>query len=490
MEDNRIYFRIGTNFASEALYFGFDFRTYGVGSPLRANNVYYRIRRPDGSIAVNSTPWNPATASNGSINSYTQAVTGPNIGTTVGGYNPLSFQPTVAGEHWIEFFRSNDGGTTADVSAGTGSRAVAPYFDMTVANNTGTFTKFNGRVHCDKWGLLATNSTFGNRSDFNSKPDLFVYTEDQVILRLSFQDGFQPVAYDLAVNSYGVSNVGSFANTRRSVNAVAAPPLPDGFKIFLNKPDAVYYPIASVPSLPSFLTPAITGCGPFNIRFNISEPGDVQLLLNLNGIAGFQPNTADRILEATDLAAGNNSVTWNGLDGQGNTVTDGGSIQMILSYLKGRFNIPLYDAEINKGGFNVAIIEPVQIANTRMYWDDTLLTNVGTVCVTNAANDQNNITSPGINNAIIGTNSPAHAWNGDGNPTQTIPAPSIGTSETDGLTCNDFGNVRLINTWGYGIKSDAITTAIFKGCSDLRVVKTFAPNPNYVGGQITFTITA
>ena len=490
LEDNRIYFRIGTNFASEALYFGFDFRTYGVGSPLRANNVFYRIRRPDGSIAVNSTPWNPATASNGSINSYTQAVTGPNIGTTVGGYNPLSFQPTVAGEHWIEFFRSNDGGTTADVSAGTGSRAVAPYFDMTVANNTGAFTKFNGRVHCDKWGLLATNSTFGNRSDFNSKPDLFVYTEDQVILRLSFQDGFQPVAYDLAVNSYGVSNVGSFANTRRSVNAVAAPPLPDGFKIFLNKPDAVYYPIASVPSLPSFLTPAITGCGPFNIRFNISEPGDVQLLLNLNGIAGFQPNTADRILEATDLAAGNNSVTWNGLDGQGNTVTDGGSIQMILSYLKGRFNIPLYDAEINKGGFNVAIIEPVQIANTRMYWDDTLLTNVGTVCVTNAANDQNNITSPGVNNAIIGTNSPAHAWNGDGNPTQTIPAPSIGTSETDGLTCNDFGNVRLINTWGYGIKSDAITTAIFKGCSDLRVVKTFAPNPNYVGGQITFTITA
>ncbi len=489
LEDNRIYFRVGTNFTTESLYFGFDFRTYGIGSPLRADNVYYRIRRPNGSIAVNTTLWNPSTASNGSINSYTQAVAGPNIGGVTTGYAPLVFNPDTFGEHWIEFFRSTDGGATAFV-LGTGSRAVAPLFDLTIANNSGAFTKFPGRVHCDKWGLLATTPTYGNRFDANSKPDLFVYTEDLVVLRLTFQDGFEPVAYDLAVNRYGVTNVGPFAATRRSVNAVAAPPLPDGFKLFFNKPDPVYYPIASVPALPTFLNPSITGCGPYNIRINISDPGDVRLFFNLNGVPGFQPNTTDRILEVNDLPAGNNSITWNGLDGLGGVVPDGGSVEMILSYLKGRFNVPLYDAEINKGGINVAIVEPIQVPNTIMYWDDTLLVGVGTVCITNTTDSQNNITSPGFNNSIIGTTSPAHNWNGDGNPTQLPIAPSVGSSETDGLVCNDFGNVRLINTWGYGIKSAAVTATVFKGCSDLRVVKTFAPNPNYVGGQITFTITA
>jgi hypothetical protein len=50
-----------------------------------------------------------------------------------------------------------------------------------------------------------------------------------------------------------------------------------------------------------------------------------------------------------------------------------------------------------------------------------------------------------------------------------LPAPAVGANQTDGITCNDFGNVRPLNTWGWGLSS-TVTTTIFKGCSDLKLL--------------------
>ena len=81
-------------------------------------------------------------------------------------------------------------------------------------------------------------------------------------------------------------------------------------------------------------------------------------------------------------------------------------------------------------------------------------------------------------------------WSGNGNFGQTIPAPNVGGNDTDAVQCNDFGNVRTINTWGWGITSSTTSIAVSSNCSDLQVTKTVNNSSPVVGTNVTFTITA
>ncbi|MFY7740542.1 MAG: gliding motility-associated C-terminal domain-containing protein [Flavobacterium sp.] len=484
-EDNRVKFTI-TNNATQNLYFGFDWRQYAAGSPPRLTDIYWRIRRSsDLAVVAGPTLWNSALGSVGSIDTHAQALAGPNIaGSVPAGYNPIVFDPTQDGEYFIEIYRSSDGGVTGRSTAA--DRAVGALFDLTVANNFAPYTKFNGRVNSDKWGFVAVSNTYGNLVTANAEPVLYGYTNDQTIVRLDFETGFQPIAFNVALNSYGVTNVGSWLTTRRSRNDVVAPGLTNGYRVFLNVPDATLYPVGAIPTNPTFLSPAVTGCGPYLINYNVSQPGDVRLLLDLNGVPGFQNVTADRVLEALDVLAGNNSISWDGLNGLGVAVPSGTNLNLALTFLKGRFNLPLYDAELNRNGIRIGITAPIPIANAQMYWDDSALTNVGTDCTLQT----NNQTGAGINNSILGTISPAHAWSGDGNLAQTIPAPVVAGNDTDGNQCTDFGNVRTINTWGWGYTSAATNLNIVLGCANLGVNKIVSNATPSVGSNVTFTITA
>ena len=274
-----------------------------------------------------------------------------------------------------------------------------------MARRNGTQQKFDGRVYCTKWGFGAADSNYAVAINATAEPVLIAYTNDQVLIKVDFTAGFQPIAFDVAVNSYGVSNTGNFAFDRRSRNDATAPSLIGGFKVFVNTPDVNVFPVGCIPGVPNFLTPAITGCNPYQIHFNISEPGDVKILVDLNGTPGYQANTSDRILEFFDLPAGNNSVTWDGNDGNGNPIGTNINFNLTLTFLKGRFNVPLYDAELNKNGLKVAIIAPIAIANAKMFWDDFLMLNVGLLC----NNNNNNTTGGGLLNPFVGTTSPAHA---------------------------------------------------------------------------------
>ena len=161
---------------------------------------------------------------------------------------------------------------------------------------------------------------------------------------------------------------------------------------------------------------------------------------------------------------------------------------LTLNYLAGRFNLPLYDCELNKNGFNVQSIAPTAISNSQMFWDDSLLTNIGTTCDASSAN--NNNTGAGLNNSLNGTLSPTRAWSGNGNLLNTVPAPAVGSNETDGLPCNDFGNARLLNTWGWGLTSSSANTIVYKGCSDLKVIKSVSTASPHIGANVNFTIVA
>jgi hypothetical protein len=153
-------------------------------------------------------------------------------------------------------------------------------------------------------------------------------------------------------------------------------------------------------------------------------------------------------------------MLWNGLNGLGAPVPSGTQFKLVLTYYKGRFNVPLYDAEINKNGLIFTTIAPIFNPNIRVFWDDSGLTNVGASCSASGDN-QNNVTGSGLENIYNGAISPCHAWSGNGNLGQTIPAPAVGNNESANLQCDDYGNVRTINTYGWAVFAQDSANVLF-----------------------------
>ena len=448
--DQRIKIQISDH-NSENIYYGFSWRLYQSNLTTvnpAITNMYMRIYDPTG--AQVGTPINLPSSGNGFISSYTQGNTGANIaGSAPGGYTPLSFNPTMNGEYHIELYQSDNGGGAQSASS---TWSLTPFWDVQVATSTGT--RYNGRVNCKKWAFVAVHPSFYS-ADFgaDAAPTVYAWSADSTIIKFDFTTDFKPIAFDVAVTSYGVEDLGNWIVDRKSKNKATSPLYPGGYQLFLGYPDTLVYAVAPMPQAPILAQPIITGCvSPFLIRYSIYAPGDVRIILNLNGVPGYQPGSADRVLEQLDATSGLNSISWDGLDALGAAVPTGQSFKIYVQYLKGRFNLPLYDAEVNKNGFNISTVAPINDPNIRVYWDDSDLPNVGSAC-TAAANNQNNITGAGINNTFLGAVSPCHAWSGNGNPTQAIPAPSVGTNESLGFQCDDFGNVRAINTFGWAVSS-------------------------------------
>ncbi len=444
--DNRIYFNI-KDYTKENLYYGFRWNLLGLsGTVTSYNDVYMKIYDPTGSLV--STIRLPVSGA-GFMTSYARAVNGPNIGTATTGYDPLEFIPLKNGDYWVEFYRSSNGGTSA-ISGG--QSMLAPLFDMTVAQTNNV--RFPGRVHCNKWAFSVYDpSTYYQSATLSSQAPFYAYSADSVVTKVAFRTGFLPLAFVIAVNNYGVVNTGNWIQDRRSVNSTSLPALLNGYNVFLNPPDTTLYPPCPAPVAPSLVSLIIAGChpGPYAIRFNAPQRGDYYILLDLNGVSGYQAGSADRFFEAINQLPGVSSIAWDGLDGLGVPVPQNTPFPITFSFRKGRINVPLYDVELNINGLEVSAISPVYQPNARLYWNDALLSNIGSTCGTSGDNN-NNVSGIGYNNEIVGQVSPGHAWNGNGNSGFAIPAPAISNNNTDTRQCNDFGNARLINTWAWGIE--------------------------------------
>jgi len=464
--DDRIFIHV-KDFTTETLYYGFNWETLSPATPINTySDVYMNLYDPTGAL-VPGYPINLASTagSAGFISTYIQGIQGPQIGgAPANGYIPVTYTPTMNGDYYVTFYRSSDGGATH--MAG-GESMLSKYFDITVAQGN---TRLLGRVHCNEWAFSVYNPAKNDIQDplGSTNAAFFGYTPDSVTLKVSFPaSGFEPLSYIVAFNSFGCQNTGNWPNDRRSIvlTNLVPPYLTGGYLVFLNPPDVTIYPTSSIPVAPQLLDPVISGCppGPFNIRFEAPQAGDYWLLFDLNGVAGYQPNSSDFWVELDNQQPGIITYSWNGKDGLGNQVPANTTFPITFSFRKGRINIPIYDDELNINGFSVTGISPAGAIspNPTLYWNDTLITNNGTTCVTGQNN--NNIAGTGYDNSIVGvtpTATTGRAWNGNGNPTNAIPAPGVYyggvRNDSDQLQCNDWGNARLINTWAWGIVLNSI----------------------------------
>lgn len=466
--DQRVYIHI-KDFTSETLYYGFNWETLSPSTPISTySDVYINLFDPTGAPVPGYPRLLPSdTTKPGFIGSYVNAIQGPIIGgipTT--GYKPLTYNPTMNGDYYVTFFRSTDGGVTHITN---GESMLAKYFDFTVAVGS---TKQNGRVHCNEWAFSVYNPASKDIQDplSSTNAEFYAYTPDSVSLKVSFPTtgGFQPLSFIVSFNSFGVANNGNWINDRKSIvlATLTGNYLHGGFPVFLTNPDQTVYPPCVIPNPPILLAPVIYGCppGPYNVRFQAPQAGDYYMLFDLNGVPGYQANSADRFIELVNQVPGVITYIWDGLDGLGNVVPANITFPISFSYRKGRINLPFYDVELNIKGFTVDGVAPASAvsANTTLYWDDTQLTNRGTNCNTD---NNNNYTGIGYDNSIVGvkpTATTGRAWDGNGNKNNLIPAPSVNYSGTandkDNIQCNDYGNARLLNTWAWGIVLNSTDT--------------------------------
>jgi len=412
--DDRIQIHI-KDFTSEVFYYGFNWEPLSpAGTPSTGTytDVYMNIYDPTGTLV--NTIHLPSTVGTpgfiGGATGYINAIQGPIIGgVPINGYNPLKFNPTMNGDYYVSFYRSTDGGVTHIAG---GESMLSKYFDITVAAGA---LKIPGRVHCNEWAFSVYNPAKSDIQDpmTSSNAAFYGYTLDSVTVKVSFPtppgsnaSGFMPLSYIIAFNSFGVINSGNWLVDRNSINLpnLVAPYLTGGFQVFLNPPDVNVYPTCVIPSPPVLLAPVIEGCppGPYNIRFKAPQAGDYYLLFDLNGVPGFQNNTADRFIELVGQSPGIITYVWDGKDGLGNVVPANTTFPIIFSYRKGRINFPLYDDELNLNGLRFDGISPAAAvqSNATLYWNDTQLTSMGN-CVAGSSNNNNN-TGTGCDNSVVG----------------------------------------------------------------------------------------
>ncbi|MGJ8661271.1 MAG: hypothetical protein ACSHXL_04480, partial [Bacteroidota bacterium] len=453
----RLQFTI-VNHSSENLYFGFQPRNYNNYGSVLKNNAYYRILNSAGVVVAGPTLI-PVTAGPGFISSYSQAFAGPNIaGATPAGYNPFSFDPSVNGDYYIELYASTNGGVTADVS--TSGRVTFPFFDLTVS--TPSNVQSIGRLWSKEWSIVTTNLISGNfEQSWNSAfmGSYIAYTPDAFKIKLSYTAGFRPLAHKASMNYEGVGFTGNFIQDRKSKNSPNNDPrIPNGYKLFLTNPDIIAFPDGVV-GTSSIQGNNMFGCnGSFYIPYYTSQPGDISLLIDINGVPGYQVGTSDIFIEQYGQPSGHNMFVWNGVDGLGNIVPGGSIVYITSSLFQGRTNHPIFDVELNPNGFIVTSLVP-PTGNRKLYWDDSALPPFGTCGNQNG----DNITVGGIDQGGLfqGVSGPGHGWDGN-NPGLTVPAAagSVGSS-TNGNLCDDYGNVRTLNTWFYAINVSSSPIALY-----------------------------
>ena len=392
-EENRLNIHIKE--VGEKIYYGFQ--------KTQVNNRTFQIRDPGGNIVFGMSM--PPAGDAGYIATHAEAVEGPSQIAGPNGYDALLFLPDTIGDYSIEFQAST----------------TLLYFDITVADTANA--PIDGRIWSKAWQF----STGTNPGEFNGS--LYVYADDGIVTNLDL-NGMQGIIFTVACNQFGCPdpvNPGSY--TRKSVNGQNVVPQ---FKIFVNDPDSTVYPTGTLGEISNLL---ITwNCdGTATITFDATLAGTVDILLNINPLPGKQP---EDVLLTQPIVVGPNTVQWNGMNGltPPEPVSNATVFDVIVTYIQGLTNFPVYDVEQNANGYIVSLIRPPgPIPN--LYWDDLDLeidpfTNCGSF--TPPPPDANYDGCPG--------NTGCHTWlsAGTGNPSQ----------------CS-YPNRNTANTWWYAVYSNS-----------------------------------
>lgn len=396
----------------------------------------------------------------GVINDATQADNGPNrpalgnYAAVANGYSPLQLTNNTGEtqDYFIEFTQLNESNMTDD-----GQRfSVYDLWDFTVIADNGA--EKPGRLYSKLWSFSAGGSENVFSKNFSMYPLIPSEQAGKYFVKKLELAGIAPQNFfRFVTNSLG-TNVGTTVADRRKSQTTQSD-YPE-FNNFVNNPDTEFWPSAAAPqfsvSINTVCNPA-TSRGEVTFSGNSSESSTFIVLIDLNGTAGYQAGSRDRLLE-TSGPAGVKTITWDGLDGLGAAVAKGTEMNYYFKNGSGQLNFPVYDAEKNIDGFRVFDVRPgANNTASTLYWDDTRLSTARFPASSNL-----NLWG------TVSTNG-AHSW---------------GANSTG-------GDLYTVNTWTYGFTNESSSKVAYTyDCSaDIAVSQAVSGGPYYNGQAITYTVT-
>jgi len=378
-EDERVYIRI---LPGETLYFGLR-RT--LAAAVLQNDADYQdlhillfendetevgrwTIEGSGSSALDQ-------ANQGVIDDYASALAGPQQVVGGAGYDALEYTNTTGqSQDFYVVFIQND-------TAPPASPTVVDDIDVRSWYDIWDFSVFNGteekpgRMFCQRWNF--SGGAFD--AQFSTDFQLFVRIPSEIgeipsgsyIKELDMQ-GMEPFSVNVYANSLGADPgqvAGDFTAQRQSQDTEYA--LLE-YDIFLNNPDADAYPTTILPTVE--ISDAIFDCNGLNgeaiLNFETNQIGQVAIILDLNGVSGYQAGTTDVIIEDEITAVGSSAISWDGLDGLGAPVASGTQINIRGRFTSGPLHVPFWDAEGNQQGIGMRDVRPATSFDL-IYWDDS-----------------------------------------------------------------------------------------------------------------------
>jgi len=450
----------------------------------------------------------------GLITTRAQELAGP-AAMAAGGYPACAVVVGAAqGGIWeIDFVSPNAGGggnnnppvtlANAQWLQNDATRHSTAAWDVTVQGTDGLVR--TGRVFAD---YLALN--MGGLGSPAAQVQLdavyYILTRDGYLYQIDL-NGMNPFGFIFFANNKGFQNSGTGNALYRSVQLSAASGLqgtdaihdpgdPDDatnttHKIFFEVPSAelpvtsgtdwLLQPTPITPPAPTNFTftgddgtPGQFGSGRGG-TFNFDVPplfaGSFAISIDLTGDGDFD-DPQDRAIIGQAISGATNTVTWDGLDGQGNPIAFSSILfQAAVTLNGGEVHFPFLDVETNPAGLRIARMSAatgaVAPVNWDVYYDDSA------AVLDPVAADQI-ATTP--RSALLGIDSMAgaHAFN-------VTPAGSIS---------NGYGNIKGIDTWAYVPGPPAFLAGGFNVAeADLAIDKVDLQDPVLAGGVVGYNIT-
>ena len=363
---------------------------------------------------------------NGVIDDAAQAQAGPLP--TVGGYQPLSYTNITGADQdfYLEFTQLGEGTPGSYDATFTIAQRFSTYdfWDLTVRTAGGV--EQPGRLRSKLWSFSA-GATDGR---FSSAFAMFPLIPDASVTNRYYVKKFElaginpQIFFRFTTNSRGTTaSATAFPVSRKSQTIASGFSDYPEFENFIQNPDAAIWPSTAPPtfavkSVTPFCGP--TGNGQLAFTTTSTVAGQLVIVVDLNGTAGYQPGTRDIVVEKA-VPVGASTVVWNGLDGLGAPVPNGTAITLNFKSGAAPVNFPVVDAENNVGGFRIENVRPATGFDV-LFWDDTNLST--SLFPAPQANAAGALSSGGV-----------HDW---------------GTASGAGLPTTDAGNNYVVNTYTFG----------------------------------------
>ncbi len=394
----------------------------------------------------------------GLINSRALEIAGPLP--NPGGYDPCIYSVTTTGIHWVAFFgpdgpqpatdRDGNAGTINSPNITVSQNTGVSIWDITVRNNNAPgFSEYSGRVFTDYLSQIMA----GNGANNRIYSSLYIITRDGFKYKVDL-DGLDPYGYIIYANDVGYLNpdgsplyhnlVASDSNLTTPQGGVTlAPP---NARIFFALPASdlpnTIAPIPQIPTLQNIVFIGAAGSestyvnlgGEFTYHGNVG--GITEIIISRDGV-NFDPTAPqNRVLRSVSLA-GQQSLTWDGLDNSGNAFPQG-DFNYRINLHAGEYHFPMLDVENSRNGSpRITMLNPpggiCPLGCTTAFYDDRgYRTSIGTIVGTL------NNTLPGNNPPTINRSDPVTGFDSSTNQR------SYGDD-----TNNGFGNNKGLDLWAF-----------------------------------------